>query len=483
MFDAARRRHIVSIWFPRLPSDRALRLQPVDGPFILSLRARNSDRVHCLNPAAEGAGLRRGMALSQARAFCPDLQSRPADPARDLRFLHGLRRWAGRYSPLVGLDGDDGLLLDIGGVGHLFGGTDALVEDIRHRLSRAGLTMRIGLAGTPGAAWAMSHHGDAGNRLADLPVAALRIDPDTETALQRLGMRTIGDVRATARAPLARRLGQGLLDRLDQVEGLRAEPIAPLADPPPFATRLTLPEPIGLAPDVMAGTGRLLDRLCRTLDRHGAGALALRLTLRRVDGQARHVDLRLATAMRDPGRILPLFARGVEGVDAGFGIDQLRLEATSTAPLPQRQIAAGGTGSEAVADLITRLGTRVGLDNIRRLSPGDSHIPEHSFALGPSGGGDASRMSARSRPHWLYPPEPVTARGSQPPLQFRWRRMGLISARVTGPERICPEWWRPDRAWPPGIRDYWRVETRQGPRLWMFCTPQDPRWFVQGEFA
>ncbi|MFC3167146.1 Y-family DNA polymerase [Paracoccus fontiphilus] len=483
MFDATRQRHIVSVWFPRLPSDRALRLQPAEGPFVLSVRAQNSDRVHCLNPAAERAGLHRGMALSQARAFCPDLHSRPADPAGDMRFLQGLRRWAGRYSPLVGLDGPDGLALDIGGVDHLFGGTDALLGDIRHRLSRAGLTVRVGLAATPAAAWAMSHYGDGDSRLADLPVAALRLDPDTVTALQRLGLRSIGDVRGTARAPLARRFGQGLLDRLDQLEGLRAESIAPLADQPRFAVRLTLPEPIGLVSDVMAGTGRLLERLCRTLERHGAGALALRLTLRRVDGESRHADLRLATTMRAPERILPLFAPGVEGVDAGFGIDQLRLEATRTAPMPQRQVTTGGApDGEDVADLLTRLGTRVGLDNIRRIVPSDSHIPEHSFALAPSGG-KPPPPAPRLRPHWLFPPEPVSARGPRPPQQFRWRRMGLTSAEVTGPERICPEWWRPDRDWPHGIRDYWRIETRQGPRLWMFHTPQNPAWFVQGEFA
>lgn len=483
MFDATRQRHIVSVWFPRLFSDRALRLHPAEGPFVLSIRAQNSDRIHCLNPAAEARGLHRGMTLSQAHGFCPDLQSRPADPAGDLRFLHGLRRWAGRYSPLVGLDGEDGLLLDIAGADHLFGGADALADDLRRRLSRAGLRARIGLADTPGAAWALSHHGRGDGILDDLPVAALRIGPDTVTALQRLGLRSIGDMKATARAPLARRFGQGLLDRLDQVLGLRAESIVPLADPPHYAVRLTLPEPIGLASDVMAGTGRLLDRLGGTLDRHGTGALALRLTLRRVDQESRHVDLRLATTMRDPSRILPLFASAIEGVDAGFGIDQLRLEAIRVAPMPQHQITTGGRGSEVLTDLLTRLGTRVGLDNIRRLSPSDSHIPEHSMSLSPLGDPQPPLPSPRLRPHWLFPPEPVTAQGTKPPGQFRWRRMRLTSAEVTGPERICPEWWRQDQGWPQGIRDYWRIETRQGPRLWMFHTPQNPGWFVQGEFA
>ncbi|WP_420350957.1 hypothetical protein [Paenirhodobacter sp.] len=59
--------------------------------------------------------------------------------------------------------------------------------------------------------------------------------------------------------------------------------------------------------------------------------------------------------------------------------------------------------------------------------------------------------------------------------------MWLTTGRATGPERIAPEWWQPPD--PYGLRDYWRIDTIQGRRLWLFFTPQDPRWFVQGEFA
>jgi protein ImuB len=61
--------------------------------------------------------------------------------------------------------------------------------------------------------------------------------------------------------------------------------------------------------------------------------------------------------------------------------------------------------------------------------------------------------------------------------------MALTTGRAIGPERICPEWWMEDEAWRSGLRDYWRVETQEGRRLWLFFTPQAPSWFVQGEFA
>lgn len=69
--------------------------------------------------------------------------------------------------------------------------------------------------------------------------------------------------------------------------------------------------------------------------------------------------------------------------------------------------------------------------------------------------------SLNPRPLCLFSPEPIAA---------------------TGPERIAPEWWLEDDSWRSGLRDYWRVATTQGRRLWLFYTPQNPGWFVQGEF-
>ncbi len=480
------------MWFPRLASDRALRLCPSDGPFALTLRRDNTDRIHDLNAMAEAQGLYRGMPFSEARAFCPALRARPADPAAEARFLAGLRRWALRYCPWVGIEDADGLVLDITGAAHLHGGEAAMLADMRARLGCAGVEVRLGLADSRGAAWALAHHGEgvaapggSAAALDGLPVAALRLEAEVVATLQRMGLRSIGALSRTARAPLARRFGPDLLIRLDQALGRQPEPVSPWAEPPRYAVRLTLPEPIGLASDVTAGLERLLHALCLRLKAREAGARALCLTLRRVDGQDGTVPLRLAAAMRDPARILPLFARGIEGVDAGFGIDRLRLEATVVEPMPLQQIGRDRAAPERLDSLITRIGTRIGLENILRFQPVDSHLPERGFRLvpvteaPPCGGWPAGRP----RPLSLFPPEPVLGQGPVPPGRFRWRRMWLTTGRISGPERIAPEWWAPDDGWRSGLRDYWRVETREGRRLWMFHTPQAPGWFVQGEFA
>lgn len=481
------------MWFPRLPCDRALRARPIEGPFALTLKEANAVRLYSLNLQAERQGLHRGMSYADARAYCPDLQSRPADVIGDRLFLRTLCRWATRYCPWVGLEGEDGLVLDVTGSAHLFGGEASMLADMRRRLLRAGISVRLGLGDSRGAAWALAHHdeghaqpGQPLEALAGLPVAALRLEDGTDTALQRLGLRNIGALEAAPRAALARRFGPGLLLRLDQALGRQNEQITPLAEPPHYGVRLTLPEPIGHLDDVMAGTARLLDQLCARLKAQEAGARTLCLTLRRVDLQARAVELRLAAPLRDAARILPLFERGIGEVDSGYGIDQLRLEATQVEPLPMEQashVSSGRTGR--LDDLISRIGTRIGLENVQRFLPADSHIPERGFLVAPAAWSepDSSWATQRPRPLRLFPPEPISATGPEPPRHFRWRRRALTTARATGPERIAPEWWLADENWRSGIRDYWQVETRQGWRLWLFHTPQAPGWFVQGEFA
>lgn len=486
-------RRLLSIWFPRLASDHALRTRPCEGAFALTLRSGNADHLHCLNPSALALGLTRGMALADARAICPGLATRPADLLAEAAALEALRRWAVRYAPMVAADGADGLLADVTGVGHLFGGEAEMRDDLHAAMERAGFALRSAIAETRGAAHALARHGGGGvvaeggllAALSPLPVAALRLDGATAEGLARLGLSRIADLLTQPRAPLARRFGADLMLRLDQALGAQAEPVAAPPDPPHFGVRMTLPEPIGKQEDVMAGLSRLLDRLCAKLAQHQMGARRLRLELRRVDRGTVLLEIGLAQAMRDVPRIAALFQRGVDEVDAGFGIDALRLQATVTEAMAPAQLRPGqAVPQDGLADLLTRLGNRLGFEAVQRLAPAESLIPERSFLVTPAAFSDPVPRPApsRSRPITIFPPEPVIAHG-QPPTRFRWRRMAFTTLRATGPERITPEWWFDDPDWRSGLRDYWRIETQEGPRLWLFHTPQSPGWYAQGEFA
>lgn len=496
-------RRVLSLCLPRLASDLALRHLGEDtGPFALIARQGRGDVLACLNRAAQAQGLRRGQVLSEARALLPSLLTRPHNPETPVRALTALRRWALRYAPWAAVDGDDGLILDISGAAHLIGGEQALAEDLCSRLAAMGFEARIAIAPTRGAAWALARFGasrliiteDAQAAIATLPIAALRLPPETCASLARLGLRQVRDLARAQRGGLARRFGDDLMLRFDQATGALAEPVAAPPDDPVYAIRLSLPEPIGLTSDVMAGLERLLERLCTTLAAKDRGARRLRFELQRADGTRTEAEISLARPMRDAATMAALFERAVEALDAGFGFDGLRLSAPLTEHLPPAQLTGTRltgtktTDADALADLMTRLGNRLGLDALTRFLPADSHIPERGFQVASAAFTEAPGIQVWAhgpdRPLLLFPPEPLLgARGPTPPQRLRWRRRALTVLRATGPERLTPEWWLDDPLWRSGVRDYWRLDCSEGPRLWVFYTPQDPGWAVQGEFA
>jgi protein ImuB len=342
--------------------------------------------------------------------------------------------------------------------------------------------------------------------LSPLPIAALRVDADTVAGLARLGLRRIDDLWGMPRANLSRRFGQGLVLRLDQALGLQPEPISPAGAPLHFAVRLSLPEPIGLEGDILDGLDRLLPPLCAKLRAKGRGARQLRLEMFKAEGGVERIDLGLARPTDQPDDVRPLFALKLKGVDAGFGFDTLRLLAPMTEPLHKLQHkggwavaqdnksraaaqAAGDTGT-ALDDLITRIGTRVGLDNITRHRPADSHVPEKTSTRLAAAWSDAETdwpETARPRPLTLFAPEPVTAPTvPEVPAEFRWRGRRFETRSATGPERIAPEWWLDDPNWRSGVRDYWRITTLDGHLFWLFFAhggTLSGGWFCQGDFC
>ncbi|MBC2836277.1 DNA polymerase Y family protein [Paragemmobacter straminiformis] len=545
-------RRLLSIWFPRMGVEQALRRRPValPEPFAVVADRNGAQVLHSLNPEAEAAGLSQGQSLRDARAICPALVTVAADERAEAMFLTALRRWAGKFSPWIAEEPPAGLALDVTGCAHLFGGEEGLVAQVEADCEAMGLTVRAGLADTVGAAWALARYagrvagpvrngdaiaqeahatrskaakrrgwerggaapapdGDEAPRgviapkgkmrqaLAGLPLAALRLDAAAVEGLARLGLRRVEDIAVLPRAALARRFGAGVLRRLDQALGLEAEPVTPSASPLHFAVRLNFPDPIGLLADVEAGVDRLLPALCVKLTARSRGARRVRLQAFRTDGEVRAVEVGLARASDRVESIRPLLALKLDQIEAGFGIDMLRLEAVLTEPLSATQYRARmgedaapvpqDTGMDA---LVGKLGARLGAEAVTRLHPAESHAPERGYlvmaAAWSRAYGAAWPERGVPRPLVLLGPEPIGAPDDPaPPLRFRWRRRDLAVRVAVGPERIAPEWWLDRPEWRSGPRDYWRVETEEGQRLWLFYAhggEVSGGWFCHGLF-
>ena len=500
-------RRYLSLWLPEWPIERmrlkarrgGLPFPPEDRPLTLVASERGVPRLTAVGQAARALRLVPGMALADARAACPELLVRRAEASADAEELAALGLWCARYSPRVMVDGADGLALDLTGCSHLFGGERSLLADLDRRLERLGLTRRLAVAGRLAAAWAWARFGTGGllpaeaAALHELPAAALRLEPDLLADLRRLGLRRVGQLAALPRATLLTRFGPALPTRLDRLLGHSEEEFVPLREPVAFSVRLGWPEPIGRTEDIAAATWRLLADLCRELERRQLGLRRVALGLHRVDGDVARLAVGTGRPVREPAHLFRLLALELDGVDIGFGIEFMLLEALETASQGAAQADLAGDADAAELDrLVDQLAQRLGTTRVVRLQPIDSHIPERAQALVPAGAPLSPRpwLARQPRPLRLLPhPDPVETMAGvpdSPPMWLCRRRERLRVIATTGPERILPEWWRDDGSTRP--RDYYRVTTESGASFWLsrdghYGDARRPEWRVRGGFA
>ncbi len=209
----------MSIWFPHVQTDWHTRRNPSLQaiPFVLAAPDHGRMIVTAANIPAQHQGACNGMTAADARAIIPGLQVLDDDPERPLKILTALAAWFIRYTPVVGTDAPDGLLLNITGCAHLWGSEARYLADIHKRLHDFGYTVQLAIAGTIGAAWALAHYGQGSiiiesnqqhNALQVLPPAALRLGASLAERLQQLGLHQIGSFMQMPRTALRRRFGR-----------------------------------------------------------------------------------------------------------------------------------------------------------------------------------------------------------------------------------------------------------------------------------
>ncbi len=446
----------LSLWLPRLAVDRIERDQPNLRALPMAVIMAEQGRIMVLsvNALAGQAGVAPGMTLSDGRTLCPILRAAEADLPGDRAAFEQLVRWCVRYTPWAAMDpasatAEGGLLLDVTGCAHLFGGEDGLLTDLSERLTKAGLTHRMAVAGTVGAAWALSRFGpqteasmgasaDSSadwpvlppgplhDALAPLPAQGLRLPAADVETLARLGLYRIGDLYGIPRAALTVRFGAGIRRRLDQALGHEAEAISPAPSRTPLRVSRAFSEPL-LQPEAMALVlDDLLVRLCARLEADGQGARQLAFTICRADGTAAEAGIGVSRPSRDPAHLARLFAPKLETLDPDPGIDMLVLSAETSDPHQPAQRAFKGTAQAAqvggppntqpdkqtgehtghIDELIDRLANRLGGDAVFWQAPRETPVPEKQIRPTPA--------LTRPRPDWSTWPSDLIA----PPRLF-----------------------------------------------------------------
>ena len=472
--------------------------------------------VHDANTAARTAGAVQGQPLTDARALVPGLRSMSVDEAQIEKGWHRVAHWLTRYTPLVALDpasppmalgGTAGFLLDVSGCAHLFGGEEGLLQDLAHRLAAWGLPSRLAMADTPLAAWGLSRcaeeavlcvpPGETLPALRPLPVTALNLPDATVEALDRLGLRKIGDILQLDRQALGQRFSDKLnkkqalaeratpdrlLETLDRALGRRPDAIDPLLPTASYAARKLFHEPIGTAAAIEQTLMDLMAVVLPMVKRAGQGVRTAQVALYRVDGARRDFRLRFHRPTLDPGLLLRLFTEQTENLDVGFGLDAVGLSVQRAEVMQESQdslLAHAAPGRHH--PVLDRLSNRLGQGAVTQPGISPRHDPreaeirpavdlavqragqsvveltqQRSAAILDQDLGDPEiaqqaglNRPAQPRPAILFPePQPISVQdaaplrsGLRPPHRFQWRRQSHRLVRWSGPERLTPAWW------------------------------------------
>ncbi len=548
--------------------------------------SRKGKLVASASPLARRLGIRRDMPMAEAKALLQHVSNqsneetpfflREHDPVADREAIEQLAWSLEKFSPVVGLEqdfsridnrkkgkvnpmfGPSSLLMDVTGLGHLFGGLESLAKQLQTFCGQLGYLTNVAIADTTGLAWGAAHFCGAEDdhplivpprdesvmRL--LPVLALRLSAESTWILLKLGIETIGQLLQIERVQLRARLGTDLLKRLDQMSGKIDEPIVACQRDAEFRAEKILDYPTSHRETIEVVVSRLVDRLCQEMKTQQLGGLqwVVRLVEQKIGTTVRRpVELRLNLFQptSDKSHVMPLVAMQLEQAllpkKSSVGKRRAKRHRRTAIEVQciavevitcVRQVArqrhlfdeTPGLNKEALAALINRLSSRLGVANVVSPTLRKGAQPEWSYRLRPLVDPAAVKKHLQKVVTPRRSPSPAFShvlgrplKLIQPPVPVEVKRKSqILTRRVSeatttekeeaflkpisisvsshinrtvqairqswGPERIETGWWR-------GVmvrRDYWRILTEKGQQFWVFCDLKTQQWFLHGEF-
>jgi protein ImuB len=478
----------LALHFPSLPLDVSMRGASDPGSLAIASSSEASAVVVACSPAARRRGVQPGMALAAACALDAGLKIFIRDVAAEQAALERVAAWAIQYTPATSIASPAGVLLEIAGSLHLFGGLNRLCGSIERDVAELGYAACVACAPTPlaaqwfaraGLALKIRHHDALRHALERLPAAVLGQPPRVATLLEDIGVRTVGDVLSLPRDGVARRFGQPLIDSLDRALGRLPDVRPPFIPPSRFTAALPLPAPVHEAEALIFAARRLISELCGLLGAGGNGAQELHWMLTHEDREDTSFVMKLAAATRDPEHLASVLRERLGRMQLAGPVTTIALASGPLVPLPARSLSflpATGDHSETVSRLIERLRGRLGDGAVKGLGLAADHRPEQAWRTSEPGHEDNVAGSARRlpRPLWLLAaPQRLDTSADVPCYE------GSLTL-LAGPERIESGWW--DGA--DVTRDYFVARTAAQSLLWIYRERRDiGAWYLHGFFA
>jgi len=391
-------------------------------PVALAGEPGGARAVGDASPAAEAFGVRAGMGLGEALARCPSLALLPPDPAGVAEAweeaLTRLEAIGARVAPQrPGL-----VCFDACGLLGLYAGRVEQVAQAARRAvggSRAGArhSARIGVAASAFCAAAAAGHarggrpgrielvggGRSGARayLAGLGVELLATRESLAALpaqLERLGIRTLGQLAALAPSALADRFGAAGLEARELADG-GDRPLRPRQVLERLEERLELPEAAS-GPALEHPLGLLVDRVLARRERRGRTLRSVVLSARLVEGGTWRAPATFREALADPARMRLALAAPLARLPAPAGTLGLGVERFGPPVTDQRSLLdeSARERDARLREAVRQARALAGPDAALRVVEVEagSRVPERRAMLAPYPDGVARRPPGRA---------------------------------------------------------------------------------------
>ena len=443
---------------------------------------------------------------------------------------------AREYSPKIEVHGHALVVLDVSGLGQLWGSPREVGQRLRGAAAERDLAVRVAVARTKMAALLATQGrcgltvippGGEAEALSTLPLTVLkqlshaqasgptvpaRAHRGTQTAkavspappsslavsvlmllpvVQRWGVKTLGELVALPTDELFSRLGHGGLELQRIARGEDNRPLVPESDEERFEQTMTLEWPVeGLEP-LSFVLARVLEPLCTHLEKRGVAVGRLHVQLTLVTRETHERTLEFPASVNDPKLLRTLVVLDLETHPPSAGIDRVTVVAD---PVPTRTLQfslldRAVPSAECLSTLLARLTVLMGDRRCGAPALIDTHHPGafEMRTFDPKAQRSTSSTRARGTTGLLPAlrrfrnpmPARVAVEQDHPVrVSIAQQRSGGQVVSWAGPWRSSGQWWMSPRAsWD---RNEWDVELSDGGVYRIFRDRVSRRWFVEG---
>jgi len=378
------------------------------GPVALAPEPGREQFIGEVSAAAEAYGLRAGLRLGEALARCPTLRLVAPDPAGVADAWDAHVRALESIGAAVEPGPPGSAWFGAGGLKTLHGGTlEGVLAATRRALRNAAgarrpvAPLRLGAAPSRFAAFAAAGRARARRSevtpmaaaalaayMAPLPVTLLLSRPEVALlpeALERFGIRTLGELAKLPRAALADRFGPaGPLAR-DLAQG-KDTPLVPRTAAERLEERLELPESAS-GVQLQRGLELLIDRLLARRERRGRALRAVVLSAKLVEGGTWRARVTFREPLADPRRMRLVLGQKLSELPAPTDVLRLRAEGFGPPAGDQRSLLAepATIRRARLREAVRQARSVAGPDAALRIIPvdPDSRVPERRLTLAP----------------------------------------------------------------------------------------------------